>query len=303
MLRTMLLRASRSEFLRHRAEASRGVRRALRRFVPGETLDDALDAMQELREHGLRGAYTRLGENVTEAEEARAVARHYVESVDRVAARGLDAEPSVKLTQLGLDVSEELAYDGLRRVLDTGAFVWVDMESSGYVDRTLELYRRVRDEYDAVGICLQAYLHRTPVDLQAILDAGGHVRLVKGAYREPPDVALQGRSHVDRQFLGLGRALLTSARERGLRHAFATHDEDLVRRLCRASREIGADPASCEVQMLYGIRPDLSRRLAREGLAVRILVSYGSAWFAWYVRRLAERPANLGLLARNLAVS
>lgn len=297
----MLLHASRSEFLRRRAEASRGVKRALRRFVPGEELEDALDAIDDLRDDGIRGVYTRLGENVSEPDAAREVARHYVASIERVEERGLDAEPSVKLTQLGLDLSDDLALEGLQRVLDTGAFVWVDMESSQYLDRTLDLYRSVREDYEHVGVCLQAYLHRTPMDLQAILRDRGHVRLVKGAYREPPSIALQRRRHIDRQFLGLGRALLTSAREHGLRHAFATHDEALIRRLCRASNEIGVNPAACEVQMLYGIQSALQGQLAREGLAVRVLVSYGSAWFAWYVRRLAERPANLGLLARNLA--
>ncbi|MFW6079461.1 MAG: proline dehydrogenase family protein, partial [Gemmatimonadota bacterium] len=240
-LRPLLLRASRSRFLRRRVPRYRFVRRAVRRFMPGEDAASALEAAESLAEHGITSVFTRLGENVTAAEEARAVADHYVELVARIADRGLDGNLSVKPTQLGLDVGGrgrglELATEHLARIVEAahevGAQVAIDMESSPYVDSTLELYRRVRARRANVGVCLQAYLHRTMDDLVRLLPLPPAIRLVKGAYAEPRDVAIASRRGVDASFVRLGEVLLGDlARGSSARVAFATHDIRLLERL------------------------------------------------------------------------
>lgn len=303
-LRDLLLRASESRFLAERLPRLGPVRRAVRRFIPGERLEDALGAVEELADRGIASVLTHLGENVTDRAEAEATARGYVRALERVEELGHDAEVSVKPTHLGLDLGRDLARRNLvtvaRQADEVGRFTWVDMERRRYVDDTLDLVEAARSRTPRVGVCLQAYLRRTRADLERMLAAAVGVRLVKGAYREPPEAAYQADEAVDRNFLELAERLLRSTREDGVRHAFATHDAALLERVEERAVRLGLSRDAYEVQMLYGIRPRLQRRLAGEGFRVRVLISYGAEWFSWYVRRLAERPANLLHLLRNL---
>jgi proline dehydrogenase len=304
VLRALLLAGSQNRWLRERAPRYRFVRRTVERFIPGETLEAALQAGLILQHQGIGTVFTYLGENVTDPREAEAVAAHYVEVLTRIRDWPQPAEISVKLTQLGLDVDPELCSANLWRLLKAAAphqTVWIDMESSPYVDTTLEIYRRARAAYPNVGVCLQAYLRRTERDLLSLLPLGSAIRLVKGAYREPPELAFPRKRDVDANFFALARRLLSEeARRNGVRAAMATHDRRLIRRIAEFAAASGIPPAETEFQMLYGIQRDEQRRLAREGYRVLVLISYGSFWFPWFMRRLAERPANLFFLVRHL---
>jgi proline dehydrogenase len=297
VLRALLLAGSQNRWLRERAPRYRFVRRTVERFIPGETLEAALQAGLILQHQGIGTVFTYLGENVTDPREAEAVAAHYVEVLTRIRDWPQPAEISVKLTQLGLDVDPELCSANLWRLLKAAAphqTVWIDMESSPYVDTTLEIYRRARAAYPNVGVCLQAvsYTHLT---------LGSAIRLVKGAYREPPELAFPRKRDVDANFFALARRLLSEeARRNGVRAAMATHDRRLIRRIAEFAAASGIPPAETEFQMLYGIQRDEQRRLAREGYRMLVLISYGSFWFPWFMRRLAERPANLFFLVRHL---
>ena len=301
--RDTLLWASENERLRSLVPHLPFVRRAVRKFMPGERLDDAVEAARELQARGLPTTLTHLGENVHEKEEAEAATQGYLDALDRIAETGLDSEVSVKLTHLGLDANRDACYGRLRtlvhRAAELGTVVWVDMEESRYVDATLELYRRARAERDAVGVCLQAYLRRTPDDLEALLRVGPAIRLVKGAYNEPADVAFPKKTDVDRQYLTLAVRLLSGAKD-GVRAVFGTHDLRIVDAIADAASQRGVKPDGYEVHMLYGIRAREQRALAAAGRKVRVLISYGSAWFAWYMRRLAERPANVWFVLKSL---
>jgi proline dehydrogenase len=304
VLRALLLAGSQNRWLRERAPRYRFVRRTVERFIPGETLEAALQAGLILQHQGIGTVFTYLGENVTDPREAEAVAAHYVEVLTRIRDWPQPAEISVKLTQLGLDVDPELCSANLWRLLKAAAphqTVWIDMESSPYVDTTLEIYRRARAAYPNVGVCLQAYLRRTERDLLSLLPLGPAIRLVKGAYREPPELAFPRKRDVDANFFALARRLLSEeARRNGVRAAMATHDRRLIRRIAEFAAASGIPPAETEFQMLYGIQRDEQRRLAREGYRMLVLISYGSFWFPWFMRRLAERPANLFFLVRHL---
>jgi proline dehydrogenase len=274
--------------------------------MPGETLDDALRAGKQLEEgRGIPTLITFLGENVADEAEARAVTDHYVGAAREVASRGLHAELSVKPTHLGLDLGFDVAEQNLRRITEVaeehGNWVWMDMEYGRYVDPTLRLYRAIRADHARFGICLQSYLYRTPSDLESLVPLGPAIRLVKGAYAEPADIAYPDKADVDQAFFDLAtRMLEAGAREAGLRAGFATHDTALIRRIEDWAAANGVGPEAYEYQMLYGISRAEQTRLARTGRGIRVLVSYGAHWFPWYVRRLAERPANLGFVLRSL---
>ena len=304
MIRSLLLSASQSAWLRRRVPRYDFVRRAVSRFMPGEELEDALAAAQALEEKGLGTVFTQLGENITEAAAAVGVVDHYLGVLDRIRERALRTEVSVKLTQLGLDLGPGVCYTHLNRIIQhagADSVVWIDMESSPYVEVTLELYRRARRAFPNVGVCLQAYLYRTAGDLASLLSLGPAIRLVKGAYREPPDVAYPVKRDVDDNFFALcGMLLGKEARRAGARAAIATHDLRLIRRVQDLATSKGLAKDSLEFQMLYGIQRAEQLRLAREGWRSRVLIAYGSYWFPWYMRRLAERPANLLFVARNL---
>lgn len=270
--------------------------------MPGETVEAALEATRAL---GVGTVLTRLGENVKNAAEASEVTRHYMDVLERVRRESLDVEISIKLTQLGLDLSREECEKNLLSLVERAAalsnWVWVDMEGTAYTDVTLEIYRRVRALHPNVGVCVQAYLYRTARDMESLIAQGAGIRLVKGAYREPPDKAFPKKSDVDENFFKLARRLLApETRDRGVRAIFGTHDGALIRRIEEAGREAGLPPTSLEFQMLYGIRRQEQERLAAAGYRFRVLISYGDAWFPWYMRRLAERPANVLFVARNV---
>ncbi len=305
--RSVLLRMARSPRLAGFVMESRFGKRAVTRFMPGESLDDALAAAQSLAGDRLGTILTRLGENLAAPAEADAVRDHYLEVLDAIAARRLDSHVSVKPTQLGLDLSfdrcaahmEELA----RRAEATGSIFWVDMEDSSYVDRTLDLYRRLKAHHPRIGIALQAYLRRTPADLRALLPLRPIVRLVKGAYAEPDHVAFPAKRDTDLAYYELGTVLLDAAARGEALPIFGTHDLGLVDRLVAKAASLGVPDTGYEIHMLYGIRMEAQRHLAAQGRTVKTLISYGSSWFPWYMRRLAERPANVWFVIRSLVAS
>jgi len=273
-------------------------RRVAMRFVAGETVDDAVAATRALNEAGFSVSLDHLGEHVSDPGLAEQARDDYLACIDRIAGEGLDANISVKLTQLGLGLDEALAEASLRtlaeRAAAVGITVTVDMEESAYTEATVRLYERVQREYGNLGIALQAYLHRTGADLERVAPLGGHVRLCKGAYDEPEDVALRSRDAVDGAFDRLLPALMGFEETRP---AVATHDEARV----DAALALGADRTNpFEFQMLYGIRQSLQRRLLAEGHEVRIYVPYGDHWYPYLTRRIAERPGNVWFFARAL---
>lgn len=304
LMRSVLLAASRSAWLRERAMRSGFVRRATRRFMPGEKLEDALEATRALEREGIPTILTRLGENLAGEADARAVAEHYVQAQEQVRAAGVRSEMSFKLTQLGLDLSPELAHANLDRIAahaaTLGRTVWVDMEGSAYTQATLDLYRRVRAGRANVGIALQSYLRRTADDLESLVPMGAAIRLVKGAYDEPARIAFRDKREVDENFVRLGeRMLRPDALAAGVFPGFGTHDERIVDHLARHAARQGVAKDRYEFEMLYGIRRDLQARLVAAGEPLRVLISYGEAWFPWYVRRLAERPANVWFVVKS----
>ena len=280
-------------------------RRFVRRFVAGPALEDALAVAERLNAAGIDAAITHLGENVATAADAERAAGAYLEVLDEIARRHLRAVPSLKLTHLGLDLGDAVCHANLERVaakgLATRTLVWVDMESSAYTDRTLELYYRLHASYTNLACVVQSYLRRTGQDIERLIEHGATVRLCKGAYREPPDIAYPDKRDVDASYArGIERLLSHDAMARGAYPGFATHDEQLIAlaRQTAAKAGIGAD--RFELQMLYGIRHDLHAPLRAAGLTLRVLVPYGEDWYGYFMRRLAERPANVGFFLRQL---
>ena len=304
LMRSLLLAAARNQWLREHATRYSFVRGTVSRFMPGETLDAALAAAESLRSKKIGTVFTHLGENVKDHAEVRQVREHYLEVLKRIRASGLQAEISVKLTQLGLDLSPELCFEHLNAIVERAqkdSIIWVDMEASNYVDATLDLYRRALTAHPNVGICLQAYLHRTKDDLAKLLPLRPSIRLVKGAYDEPPEIAFARKQDVDKSYFELGKQMLRAKKEnRCVRAAFGTHDVALMRRLADFAAAEGFGKKDFEVQMLYGIQRAEQERLASEGCTSIVLVAYGSYWYPWFVRRLAERPANLWFMVRNV---
>lgn len=305
MLRSVLLKASDSRWLRERGVRAPFVRRAVSRFMPGETFDDMLRAAAELRPQGLDTLFTRLGENVFDLNEAQAVADHYLEAIARVEHLRIRCEPSIKLTQLGLDIDRGKAVEHARaiaaRAHAAGNFLWIDMEQSPYVEITLEIAEALKREFPGIGVCLQAYLHRTTQDLERMLRLGAGVRLVKGAYREPSSVAFPEKRDVDANYLALAKRMIDrSVLANGSRAVYGTHDMRLIAAICDHARSTGIQPGEYEFHMLYGIRRGEQARLSQEGERVRVLIAYGTYWFPWYMRRLAERPANLWFVLKSV---
>jgi proline dehydrogenase len=305
VMRKILLAGSTNAWLRDHATKMAFVRRAVSAFMPGETIDDALRAAQASKGQGINTILTRLGENITRAEEAEEVTQHYFEVLDKVAAAGLDAHVSVKPTQLGLDQDPALCRRNLDRLIERTAqrnnFLWIDMEGSPYVDRTIELYRYGRAKSPKIGIALQAYLFRTEQDVETLIPLGSAIRIVKGAYLEPPHIAFPKKADVDENFFKLCvRLLRPDAIKAGCLLHIATHDMSLVERLGAWIRANDVPASAYEFAMLYGIQRGHQQQLAAEGKRLRVLISYGEYWFPWYMRRLAERPANVWFVAKNL---
>ena len=272
--------------------------------MPGETAEPALVAAATHQGWGIDGVFTLLGENLADLSEAQAVADAYHALIDEIAARGLDVEISLKLTQLGFDLDETVAFEYFDALAshsaELGSWAWIDMEGSAYTESTIEFYERARARHENVGICLQAYLHRTPADVQRLLAIKPAIRLVKGAYDEPKVIAYRSRPEVDGSFLALSTQLLEAVRDDRARFVAATHDVSLLERMTRVGAAIGLAPGQMEIQMLYGIRTDQQRRLSSAGYDVRALIAYGTAWYPWYMRRLAERPANVWFALRQM---
>ncbi len=278
-----------------------GMRLGAARFVAGETLADCLDVLAGLNAKGLHANTTLLGEDVESREETEAVVAEFRTVLDRIGERELRANLAVKLTHLGLLIDEELAYENMSALVDHAAerrnFVRIDMEHSSVVDATLRIFRRLRESgRENVGCVLQAYLYRTPSDLEALLPLAPNMRLVKGAYLEPPDIAYPKKADVDDAY----RRLLERALEGGAYVAVATHDERLIDHTIRFTGQHGIATDRFELQMLYGVRPQLQRDLAARGFKVLVATPYGPEWYPYLMRRLAERPANLLFLVRNL---
>jgi proline dehydrogenase len=270
-----------------------------RRFVAGETLDEAIEAARSCNNAGMLASLDYLGENSTTTSDAQRARDAYLEVFERIAREKLHANVSCKLTQLGLDLNVDFCLGLVLSIVEFAArydnFLRVDMEGSAYTERTLEIVKRVRARNPAVGAVIQSYLFRSERDVQSLLACGCRIRLCKGAYKESPEVAYPLKKDVDFNYIHLMKILLPS----GFYHAIATHDPHMIAETIRwaAAQQIPKD--DFEFQMLYGVRTDLQRRLVRDGYRLRIYIPYGKDWFPYFMRRLAERPANLGFLLRN----
>jgi proline dehydrogenase len=300
--RNAILWAADNAWLREHLPRFRFVRRTVARFMPGETLDSALGAGARLANDGIPAIVTELGENVSTHEEAEGVADHYIEAYDRIADRGLDAEISIKPTHLGLDLDPDIAAENVERVAQAGArrgnWLWLDMESSRYVQPTIDLYRKVRATRPNTGICIQAYLRRTPIDINDLMPDAS-IRLVKGAYREHESLLVGDRDAIDESYRRLALRIF-ELKGPSERLVLGTHDVDLVSRIEADSERRD----EFEIAMLYGIRSSDQVRLAREGYRIRTLISYGTHWYPWFMRRIAEKPLeNILLALRNFIAS
>jgi len=305
IMRSLLLAISENRWMRSHGQRLWFVKRAVKWFMPGEEFGDMLAAADTLRPHGIHALFTRLGENVRDWPEADDVTAHYLGAIDRITATGIICEPSVKPTQLGLDLDKERCFENLRklaaRAKAAGNYLWIDMEQSPYVDVTLELTKRLRAEFDNVGVCLQAYLYRTMNDLKALRERGIGVRLVKGAYKEASSVAMAKKADVDENFFMLAVAMLEpSGRPANFRAVFGTHDVTLIARIQSHAERAGVAARGVEIHMLYGIQRAEQVRLVKDGAIVRVLIAYGTFWFPWYMRRLAERPANVWFVLKSM---
>jgi proline dehydrogenase len=305
IMRSVLLAGAENVWLREKAMRLPFVRRSTARFMPGETMDEALEACRRQQgQHGTGTILTHLGENLSSLAEADEVTNHYLDLLDRIAAQKLDAQVSVKLTQLGLDLGVDACGRHLAVLVERaearGNMIWIDMESTKYVDPTLDLFRRARAASPKVGLCLQAYLRRTKADLDSLLPLAPAIRLVKGAYREPAELAFPDKAEVDESYHQLALRMLRPDVPEGTFLALGTHDERLIARIRQAIAAPPGTPTQYEFEMLYGIQRPLQARLVAEKTPLRVLISYGEFWFPWYMRRLAERPANVLFVLKSL---
>ena len=304
-MRKLLLWASTNSWIRDHAIRTGFVRRSVKKFMPGETIQDAAGAAVSLKPAGIRAIFTRLGENITHISEADEVADHYMTVLKLIDSAGIDGQVSIKPTQLGFDQDPGVCLAHCIQLLDAcekqGTFFWLDMESSPYVDGTLSLYKRLRERSASVGVAVQSYLRRTEGDIEDLVKLGSAIRLVKGAYLEPPSVAFPEKRTVDEQYFKIAcRLLQDDANKTGFLLHIATHDISLQERLQKVIAERRVPASRYEFAMLYGIKSARQHQLAAAGERVRCLISYGEYWFPWYMRRLAERPANVWFVVRNM---
>ncbi|HEX8981246.1 MAG TPA: proline dehydrogenase family protein [Ktedonobacterales bacterium] len=299
MLKESMLYLAKNDAIRHFAETNVVGQRVARRFVAGETLDEAIQVAHAVNRRRISASLDHLGENTSDEREANAATDDYVNIIERIHSESADANISIKLTALGLDISEQLCRENLTRVLSTaqkyGTFVRVDMEASDYTQRTMDMVVEMHRAFDNVGTVMQTALYRTPDDVERLIQERVRVRLVKGAYLEPPSVAYAAKADVDAAYQRLLRPLL----ERGVYPAIATHDERMINTAIQIAQASEIPHARFEFQMLYGIRRDLQERLATAGYNVRVYVPYGSQWYPYLTRRMAERPANLIFILSN----
>src|ERR1700730_9085195 len=302
LLRRSLLMASQSQWLREHAPRYGFMRRTVKRFMPGENVEDALGAAHALASTGIGSVLTHLGENITDAAEAQEVTKHYLDVLDQIRSAGLPGEVSVKLTQLGLHLDREFCFANLAKLIEhtpAEKTLWIDIEQSPYVDVTLELYRRARQAHPNVGVCIQAYLYRTEKDLDSLISIAASVRLVKGAYNEPAEIAFPQKKDVDENYFHLAQRLLSpEARNARVRAAIATHDRALISGLIEWAAVQGIQKRLLEFQMLYGIQRAEQLRLVQAGYRCNVLISYGSFWFPWFMRPLGQRAGNVVFLVR-----
>ena len=300
MLKDSLLHLAQNPRMKEFVTHNRVARGAVRRFVAGELLDDAIQATQALNRRGIQVALDLLGENVTDTQKARTATHDYIQALDLLKKTDVDANISVKLTALGLDISNDLCDENLRTILDCArelnVFICVDMEGSLYTERTVDTVLRMHEHYDIVGTVIQSYLYRSYNDIEQLIAQGVRIRLVKGAYQETESVAYQEKSDVDKNYLQLMEMLLA----RGNFPAIATHDERIIAAACKYARDHGISKSSFEFQMLYGIQRDLQEKLVKQGYNMRVYVPYGSQWYPYLMRRMAERPANLMFFMKNI---
>ncbi len=300
MVRALLLELAKSSRLRRWITTNGTIRRLSRRFVPGEDIALAVEAARACNRAGMTISLDHLGENVLNRADATRARESYTAALDRIAAEHIDGNVSLKLTHLGLDLGDEFCADQLRivtrRATELHNFVRVDMEGSAYTERTLRIVKQSRAETDAVGTVIQACLYRSEQDIQDLLSMGCRIRLVKGAYKEPSQIAFPRKKAVDANYIKLMKMLLPS----GICHALATHDPKMIGATTQFAAERGIPKDKFEFQMLYGIRTDLQSQLVRAGYRVRVYIPFGQDWFPYFMRRLAERPANLLFFARNL---
>jgi proline dehydrogenase len=303
LARNTLLWISENRKLRQALPRYAFIRRAVSRFMPGEELEDALRAVEALKPQSINTVFTHLGENVTDENEAHRDAQDYIDALRQIQMRGLDAHVSVKLTHLGLDLNEKACVGNLVAIVSeakaVGNMVWIDMEQSHYVDRTLDIYKQVRKKFPNVGLCLQAYLYRTEKDLEGLLPYSPAIRFVKGAYKESHSIAFKKKSDVDKNFFELTVTMMQHVKT-GSKVVVGTHDTKLIQSLQVKAAQLGLTKKEYEFHLLFGIQSNEQLRLAREGYSIRVLISYGSFWFPWYVRRLAERPANVWFVMRKM---
>ncbi len=300
MIRSLLLKLSENKDLARWVSSNASTRRMARRFVAGETLDEAIAVARQCKSAGMLASLDYLGENVSNVEEAQRARDAYLEIFERIAQEELDANVSCKLTHLGLDLSIELCEGLVLSIAETAArhgnFLRIDMEGSAYTQRTVELAKRVRSQNPSVGTVIQSYLYRSETDVKDLLAYGCRIRLCKGAYKEPPEIAYAGKKDVDANYTRLMQFLLSS----GFYHGIATHDPRMIAETIRYAAAKKLSKEDFEFQMLHGVRTDLQRMLVRDGYRLRIYIPYGADWFPYFMRRLAERPANLGFFLENL---
>ncbi len=299
MLKGTLLYLAHNATVRNFVIHNRATRAVSRRFVAGEALDDAIEATRALNHRGMYVSLDHLGENVSHAKEAASAAQDYIAILDRIKQAGVDANISIKLTALGLDISQELCEQNVCRILEHAQqvpiFVRIDMEGSAYTEQTVDITLRMHKQYEHVGTVIQSCMHSSKKDVEQLIAQGVRVRLVKGAYKEPKTVAFQQKSEVDHNFV----RLMTMLIQRGNYPAIATHDEAIINATCKFARDHGISKSAFEFQMLYGIRRDLQEKLVSQGYNMRIYVPYGSQWYPYLMRRMAERPANMLFVMGN----
>ena len=302
--RNLLLWASKNEWMTGYVPNFKFVQKAAKRFMPGETPEDAINATRELLKHNIPTTFTHLGENINDLSEAEISTQHYVDLIEIINNEKLDVEISLKLTQIGFDLSFEKTLEFFKEITqkakECSNNVFIDIEDSSYVDKTIEFYKRIKEEYDNVGLCLQSYLYRTMDDVKAMIDINPWIRLVKGAYNEPDTIAFKNKKDADENFLTISKYFLEQIQKKDIRIAFGTHDLNLQEHIKNEAKKYDLPNKIVEFQMLFGIKQREQISLAAQGYNVRTLISYGDHWYPWYMRRLAERPANVGFVLKNI---
>ncbi len=304
VMRNFLLWCSENKTLQNKVPQMVFVQKALKRFMPGEEIDDAISASKEFISAGIPTVLTHLGEELKNLSEADEVTDHYLSVIDRIAEENLDIEISLKLTQLGLSLSEEKAFDNFNKIAERAEklknIVWIDMEGSQYTQKTLDFYKKIKVKRANTGLCLQSYLFRSHQDLNDLMDVYPNIRLVKGAYNESHDIALRDKFRVDENYLDLSKKMLEASNKDGNRMVFGTHDLKLIEAIKKEAEMLNYPREKLEFHMLYGIKSSAQNQLVKDGNIVRVLISYGKSWYPWYMRRLAERPANVMFVMKNI---